>query len=43
MFLFILVIVFIFFSGQLEPAITMTITGILLGIIFIYRARSKKR
>lgn len=43
MFLFLLVVVFIFFSGKLDPTINLTITGILLVVIFIYRARFKKK
>jgi hypothetical protein len=43
MFFFILVIVFVFFSGQLDPKINLTITAILLGVIFIYRARSNPK
>lgn len=38
-----IVAVFVFFSNRLDPKITLTITGILLVGIFVYRATLNKK
>lgn len=43
MLLFLIIMVFIFFSNRLDPKVTLAITGLLLVGIFIYRAKSKKK
>jgi hypothetical protein len=43
MILFGIIMVFIFFSNQLDPKITLSITGVLLVWIVVYRAKSKKK